>query len=285
MTLAGGTVFISVPAGGLAWPSPAGSWPTARTSHRWPSPQTRDSVAALVASAIGSASLTHRTAVIDGRHRRGARICSPGLTKGVRALSDNRRSGRLASLRTQVPERHVDWYAVQFAAQGRGLQRRDVPAGCAEDVAQRRFGHRRSPVLACRIGVGETAEQQGGARPGGPVHRGHITLSALVIEGVEQAAVDHGVERVGVAVELGGVGHRERDVDSGVAGPLLGGGQGGGGDVQPGYRVTAFGQVDGVVAEPAADIEDVAVDPAASLPPDDTLAGRLVIPRWFCNRR
>jgi hypothetical protein len=60
------------------------------------------------------------------------------------------------------------------------------------------------------------------------VHRGYVTTSALVIEGVEQAAVDHGVERVGVAVELRGVSHREGYVDSSVAGPLLGGGQGGG---------------------------------------------------------
>jgi hypothetical protein len=45
---------------------------------------------------------------------------------------------------------------------------------------------------------------------------------------VKQATVDHSVERVGVAVELGGVGHRERHVDSGVLGPLLGGEKGGG---------------------------------------------------------
>jgi len=37
------------------------------------------------------------------------------------------------------------------------------------------------------------------------------------------AAVDHGVERVGVAVELGRVGHRELRVDFGVLGPSLGG--------------------------------------------------------------
>jgi hypothetical protein len=49
--------------------------------------------------------------------------------------------------------------------------------------------------------------------------------------------------------------------------------------------VTVLGKVDGVVAEPAADIENVAVDPAAGLPPDDTLAGRLGIPRWYGHRR
>jgi hypothetical protein len=62
------------------------------------------------------------------------------------------------------------------------LQRRDVAAGTAEDVAQRLFGHRRSPLLAYRVGVGEGAEQQGGARPGGPVHRGRVTTSGVVIE-------------------------------------------------------------------------------------------------------
>jgi hypothetical protein len=54
------------------------------------------------------------------------------------------------------------------------------------------------------------------------VHRGDVTTSLLVIEAVEQAAADHGVKRVGVAIEPGGVGHRERYVDSGVLGPLLG---------------------------------------------------------------
>src|SRR6185312_5848941 len=51
-----------------------------------------------------------------------------------------------------------------------------------------------------------------------------------------------------------------------------------------GHRVTVLGQVDGIVAEPAADIENVAVNPAAGLPPDDTLAGRRVIP-WWCGHR
>jgi hypothetical protein len=37
------------------------------------------------------------------------------------------------------------------------------------------------------------------------VHRGGIATSAVVVEGVEKADVDHGVERVGVAVEFGGV--------------------------------------------------------------------------------
>ena len=36
--------------------------------------------------------------------------------------------------------------------------------------------------------------------------------------------------------------------------------------------------------KPAADVEDVAVDPAAGLPPDHTLAGRLGIP-WRCGHR
>src|SRR6185312_2894716 len=128
---------------------------------------------------------------------------------------------RVAPSRAEVPERHVDWRAVQFAAQGGRLQRRDVPAGTAEDVAQRLFGHRRSRLLAYRVGLGEAAEQQGGARPGGPVHRGSVTTSAVVIEAMEQTAVDYGVERVGVAIELGGVSHRERHVDSGVLCPLL----------------------------------------------------------------
>ena len=44
--------------------------------------------------------------------------------------------------------------------------------------------------------------------------------------------------------------------------------------------MSAFGQVDGVVAEPAADVEDVTVDPAALLPRDDILLGRLGVPRW-----
>jgi hypothetical protein len=48
--------------------------------------------------------------------------------------------------------------------------------------------------------------------------------------------------------------------------------------------MTVLGQVDGVVAEPAADVEDVAVDPAAGLPCDHTLAGRLGIP-WWCGHR
>src|SRR6202008_1802179 len=106
----------------------------------------------------------------------------------------------------------------------------------------RRFGHRRSGLLAYRVGVGEAAEQQSGAGTGGPVHRGGVAASAVVIEGVEQTDVDQGVERVGVAVELGGVGHRELHVDSGVLGPPLGGDQGGGRDVQPGHRVTVLVQ-------------------------------------------
>src|ERR1700742_5349185 len=49
--------------------------------------------------------------------------------------------------------------------------------------------------------------------------------------------------------------------------------------------MTVLGQVDGVVAEPAADVvEDVAVDPAAGLPRDDTLTGRLGVP-WWCGHR
>jgi len=44
------------------------------------------------------------------------------------------------------------------------------------------------------------------------VHRGSVGTSAVVIEAVEQAAIDHGVERVGVAVQFGGVGYRERRV-------------------------------------------------------------------------
>ena len=47
-----------------------------------------------------------------------------------------------------------------------------------------------------------------------------------------------------------------------------------------------LGQVDGVVAEPTADIENVAVDPAALfMPVDDVLLGRLVIPRRRRYRR
>lgn len=42
------------------------------------------------------------------------------------------------------------------------------------------------------------------------------------------AAVDHGVERVGVAVEIVRVGHRELRVDSGVLSPSLGGALNGG---------------------------------------------------------
>src|SRR6185312_17482707 len=99
--------------------------------------------------------------------------------------------GYLAPLGAEVPERHFDLRAVQFAAHCGRLQRRDVPARSAEDVAQCVFGHRRSPLLAYWVGVGEAAEQQGGARPGRPVHRGDVTTSALVIEAVEQAAVDH----------------------------------------------------------------------------------------------
>jgi len=38
----------------------------------------------------------------------------------------------------------------------------------AEDVAQRAFGHRRSRLLADRVGFGEAAEQQGGAPAGWP---------------------------------------------------------------------------------------------------------------------
>jgi hypothetical protein len=41
-----------------------------------------------------------------------------------------------------------------------------------------------------------------------------------------------------------------------------------------------LGQVDGIVAEPAADVEDVTVDPATLLPCDDILLGRLGVPWW-----
>src|SRR6476646_2398985 len=49
--------------------------------------------------------------------------------------------------------------------------------------------------------------------------------------------------------------------------------------------MTVLGQVDGVVAEPAADVENVAVDPAAGLPPDDTLGGRRIIKKKSGHRR
>ena len=81
----------------------------------------------------------------------------------------------VAPLRPEVPERHIDLRAVQFAAHGCELQGRDVPAGAAEDVAQRLFGHRRSPVLAHRVGWRSTIFNKGGARPRGPVHRGDVT--------------------------------------------------------------------------------------------------------------
>ena len=41
------------------------------------------------------------------------------------------RNLHLAPLRADVPERHFDLRAVQFAARRAGLQRRDVPAGAA----------------------------------------------------------------------------------------------------------------------------------------------------------
>src|ERR1700751_1247982 len=122
-----------------------------------------------------------------------------------------------------------------FRLARRPVHRAGWQAPATRCPSRRRRGRRaaslRTPPVAAPhlpVGVGEAAEQQGGARPGGPVHRGGVATSAVVVEGVEQAAVDHGVEGVGVAVELGGAGHRELRVASGALAPPLGGDQGGG---------------------------------------------------------
>lgn len=102
---------------------------------------------------------------------------------------------------------------------------------------------------------------------------------------MEHPAVDHGIERAGVAGQLGGVTHCELDIDSGVAGSPFGGGQRGGRDVQPGHLVAVPGEVDRVVTEPAPDVEHVAVHPAAGVPADDIVLGRFGVPRRCRDRR
>src|ERR1700751_3313785 len=65
----------------------------------------------------------------------------------------------LPPLRPDVPERHLDLRAVDFALRESGPNRWDLPPGPAEDVAKCLLGHRRPwPLVIGGVGVGETAE-------------------------------------------------------------------------------------------------------------------------------
>lgn len=57
------------------------------------------------------------------------------------------------------------------------------------------------------------------------------------------------------------------------------------GDVYPGHREALLCQVDGVVSEPAPDIEHRALDQSLRAPPDHVLLGRLGVPRNRGRRR
>src|SRR6516162_3663884 len=71
-----------------------------------------------------------------------------------------RRRPYLAPPRADVPERHFDFIPVDLAAHRGGLQRFDIPARAAENVAQRLLGHRRPrKLIVGRVGIGEAAEQ------------------------------------------------------------------------------------------------------------------------------
>ena len=88
---------------------------------------------------------------------------------------------------------------------------------------------------------------------------------AVIVEAVIQGAVDHGVEPPVVAGEVGGVGDSEAHRYSGLGRPAAGLLDGGRGTIEAGHRVSARGQEDRVVTQPAADVEHLAGDAAERL--------------------
>jgi hypothetical protein len=95
--------------------------------------------------------------------------------------------------------------------------------------------------------------------------------------GVVEGAVQHGVEPTGVLRQVGGVGDGPLDVQPG--GPHPGLLDGGGRGVDGGHLVAEAGQVDRVVAEAAADVEDLAAEPAELVEVDDRGLLGLDVPR------
>ena len=73
------------------------------------------------------------------------------------------------------------------------------------------------------------------------MHCTGIAAFVVVVEAVEHTVVDDGVEGVGVAVEAGGVAHREFHVHASVLGPVFGGEHSGRGDVQRRHRMSMLG--------------------------------------------
>ncbi|SKS33229.1 Uncharacterised protein [Mycobacteroides abscessus subsp. abscessus] len=83
-----------------------------------------------------------------------------------------------------------------------------------------------------------------------------VLTMALVIETVVHGTVDHGVELCVPSVELGGIGHLEVDRYPRGRCALFRLFDGGRREIQPGDRQALLCEVDGVLAEAAADVQD-----------------------------
>src|SRR5581483_3677897 len=140
----------------------------------------------------------------------------------------------------------------------------DVPAGLAPRGLEVLFGDAHGggqPGAAGR--EAEQAEQ--GIGPRGPVEGGGVGMAGVLVEAVVAGAVEDAVETALETGQAGGVGHGELDVDAALPGPLPGLLDGGLRGVDPGDLVALAGEVDGVLAQPAAHVEDGAAEPPGLL--------------------